>query len=210
MERLYYNIFGFVNYQLLKGGDVLFDKHIVLASASPRRRALLEALSFDFEAISSGADESGTETLSPSEAVKELSLRKALWVKERRAEDGSVILAADTLVYINGVPLGKPKDEADAFRMLSTLSGAGHEVYTGVAILHGDKVISEAECTKVFFRDMSEDEIWAYIKTGEPMDKAGAYGIQERGGLFVRRIEGDYFNVLGLPLCKTYELLRTL
>lgn len=188
----------------------MFDKHIVLASASPRRRALLEALSFDFEAISSGADESGTETLSPAEAVKELSLRKALWVKERRVEDGSVILAADTLVYINGVPLGKPKDEADAFRMLSTLSGTGHEVYTGVAILYGDKVISEAECTKVFFRDMTEDEIWAYIKTGEPMDKAGAYGIQERGGLFVRRIEGDYFNVLGLPLCKTYELLRTL
>ena len=94
--------------------------------------------------------------------------------------------------------------------MLSELSDTAHEVYTGVAILYGDREIVHAECTKVYFRPISEEEIRAYIATGEPMDKAGAYGIQEKGGIFVRRIEGDYLNVLGLPLCKTYELLRTL
>ncbi len=185
-------------------------KHIVLASASPRRRKLLEDFGFDFESVASRADEGGTEGLPPAEAVKELSLRKALWVKERREDDGSVILAADTLVYLGSAPFGKPKDGEDAFRMLSALSGTCHEVYTGIAILCGDTRISHAECTRVFFRPLDSEEIRAYIKTGEPMDKAGAYGIQERGGLFVSRIEGDYYNVLGLPICKTYELLRGL
>lgn len=188
----------------------MFGKHIILASQSPRRRGLLFDFGFDFEAVSSGADESGTDGMTPDEAVKTLALRKAKWVKERREEDGSVILAADTLVALNGALLGKPVDEEDAFRMLSALSGTAHEVYTGVAILCGDKEIVHAECTKVYFRPIDEEEIREYIATGEPMDKAGAYGIQEKGGIFVRRIEGDYLNVLGLPLCKTYELLRTL
>ncbi|MBQ3081026.1 MAG: septum formation inhibitor Maf [Clostridia bacterium] len=188
----------------------MFGKHIILASQSPRRRGLLFDFGFDFEAVSSGADESGTDGMAPDEAVKTLALRKAKWVKERREEDGSVILAADTLVALNGALLGKPVDEEDAFRMLSALSGTAHEVYTGVAILCGDKEIVHAECTKVYFRPIDEEEIREYIATGEPMDKAGAYGIQEKGGIFVRRIEGDYLNVLGLPLCKTYELLRTL
>ena len=188
----------------------MFSKNIILASQSPRRRELLQSFGFKFEAVSSGADEDGTEGMTPAEAVKTLALRKAKWVKERRAEDGSVILAADTLVALDGELLGKPADEEDAFRMLSALSDTAHEVYTGVAILHGDKEIVHAECTKVFFRPLSEQEIRAYIATGEPMDKAGAYGIQEKGGIFVRRIEGDYLNVLGLPLCKTYELLRSL
>ena len=202
----------------------MFNKHIILASQSPRRRELLASFGFDFEAVSSGADESGTEGMSPAQAVETLALRKAQWVKERRAEkeqkkdkeekeekeDNSVILAADTLVALNGELLGKPSDEADAFRMLTALSGTAHEVYTGIAILYGDKVITHAECTKVYFRPISDEEIRAYIASGEPMDKAGAYGIQEKGGIFVRRIEGDYLNVLGLPLCKTYELLRTL
>jgi len=188
----------------------MFGKHIILASQSPRRRGLLFDVGFDFEAVSSGADESGTDGMTPDAAVKTLALRKAKWVKERREEDGSVILAADTLVALNGALLGKPVDEEDAFRMLSALSGTAHEVYTGVAILCGDKEIVHAECTKVYFRPIDEEEIREYIATGEPMDKAGAYGIQEKGGIFVRRIEGDYLNVLGLPLCKTYELLRTL
>lgn len=182
----------------------------MLASGSPRRRGLLLEFGFDFEAVSSNADEGGVEGFAPADAVKELALRKALWVKDRRAEDGSVILAADTLVYANGALLGKPVDEQDAFCMLKSLSGTAHEVYTGIAILYGEKQITHAECTKVYFRPLEDSEIWAYIKTGEPMDKAGAYGIQEKGGIFVSRIEGDYLNVLGLPLCKTYQLLRTL
>jgi len=188
----------------------MLDKTIILASQSPRRRELLKSFGFDFIAVSSGADEDGTEGMPPDEAVKTLALRKAKWVKERREENGSVILAADTLVALNGELLGKPKDEEDAFRMLKSLSGTAHEVYTGVAILCGDKEIVHAEGTKVFFRPISDEEIRAYIATGEPMDKAGAYGIQEKGGIFVRRIEGDYLNVLGLPICKTYELLRSL
>lgn len=188
----------------------MYPKHIVLASASPRRRELLATFGFDFEAVSSHADESGVEGMAPDAAVKELALRKALWIKERRHDDGSVILAADTLVAYGGELLGKPTDEEDAFRMLRTLSGTAHEVYTGIAILYGDKVISDCECTRVFFRPLSDEEIRAYIATREPMDKAGAYGIQERGGIFVRRVEGDYLNVLGLPVCKTYEHLLTL
>lgn len=188
----------------------MLEKNIILASQSPRRRELLESFGFSFTAVSSGADESGTEGMTPDEAVKTLALRKAKWVKERREEDGSVILAADTLVALSGELLGKPKDEEDAFRMLKRLSGTAHEVYTGVAILYKDKEITHAECTKVFFRPLSDEEIRAYVATGEPMDKAGAYGIQEKGGIFVRRIEGDYLNVLGLPMCKTYGLLRSL
>lgn len=189
---------------------ILIDKHIVLASGSPRRRGLLSEFGFDFEAVSSDADESGVEGFAPADAVVELAKRKALWVHERRDDDESVILAADTLVAIDGKLLGKPTDEEDAFRMLKSLSGRSHEVYTGIAIVYCGRLISHAECTKVYFRPLDDEEIWAYIKTGEPMDKAGAYGIQEKGGIFVSRIEGDYLNVLGLPLCKTYEILRTL
>lgn len=187
----------------------MINRHIVLASSSPRRRELLSEFGFDFEVSESRADESGADRLPPDAAVKELSLRKAVWVNERRGDDGSVILAADTLVYADGRLLGKPADEEDAFRMLSALSGSVHEVYTGFTLMCGGKRLTEAERTRVFFRPLDEDEIWEYIKTGEPMDKAGAYGIQGRGGLFVRRIEGDYYNVLGLPICKVYELLRT-
>lgn len=188
----------------------MINKHIVLASASPRRRELLESFGFDFEIYSSLADESGVEDYAPHAAVTELALRKALWVKERIHDDESVVLAADTLVALEGKLLGKPVDEEEAFSMLSALSGTKHQVYTGYAILYGDKVISDYACTDVYFRPLEENEIRAYIATGEPMDKAGAYGIQEKAGLFVRRIEGDYLNVLGLPVCKIYEELKKL
>ncbi|MBE6677424.1 MAG: septum formation inhibitor Maf [Ruminococcaceae bacterium] len=188
----------------------MINKHIILASASPRRRELLESFGFDFEICRSLADENGVENYAPQDAVTELALRKALWVKERCKNNDSVILAADTLVAIDGKLLGKPEDEEDAFRMLKGLSGTNHQVYTGYAILYGDKQISGYECTDVFFRPLEEEEIRAYIATGEPMDKAGAYGIQEKAGIFVRRIEGDYLNVLGLPVCKIYEELKKL
>lgn len=188
----------------------MINKHIILASASPRRREILESFGFDFETCSSHADESGVENYAPQDAVTELALRKALWVKERRADDGNIILAADTLVALNGELLGKPADEADAFRMLSALSGTNHQVYTGYAILQGEKQICGYECTEVYFRPLEDEEIHAYIATKEPMDKAGSYGIQEKAGIFVRRIEGDYLNVLGLPICKIYEELKRL
>lgn len=188
----------------------MINKHIILASASPRRREILESFGFDFETCSSHADESGVEKYAPQDAVTELALKKALWVKERRADDGNIILAADTLVALNGELLGKPVDEADAFRMLKALSGTNHQVYTGYAILQGEKQICGYECTEVYFRPLEDEEIYAYIATKEPMDKAGAYGIQEKAGIFVRRIEGDYLNVLGLPICKIYEELKRL
>ena len=188
----------------------MINKHIILASASPRRKELLESFGFDFEICRSLADESGVDGHAPQDAVTELALRKALWVKERNKDEDSVILAADTLVALDGKLLGKPEDEEDAFRMLSKLSGTNHQVYTGYAILYGDKQICDYECTEVFFRPLEEEEIRAYIATGEPMDKAGAYGIQEKAGIFVRRIEGDYLNVLGLPVCKIYEELKKL
>ena len=186
----------------------MINKHIILASGSPRRKELLQKLGFNFKTYPSEADESVEEGTPPETAVTELALRKALWVKERVGETESVILAADTLVFLDSRLLGKPADEADAFDMLKRLSGRVHEVYTGIAVLCGDETIVDFEKTRVFFRDMDDSEIHAYIATGDPMDKAGAYGIQEKGGVFVERVEGDYFNVLGLPLCKTYSILK--
>ncbi len=186
----------------------MYKGHIILASASPRRRDILESFGFCFDIMASDADESGVESLHPADAVKELALRKAKWIAERVGQTDSVILAADTLVAKDGELLGKPRDEEDAYRMLSLLSDSKHQVYTGVALIKGDKIVNEAECTDVFFRPINEEELRAYIATGEPMDKAGAYGIQERAGIFVRRIEGDYLNVLGLPMCRVYELLK--
>ncbi|MBQ7047783.1 MAG: septum formation inhibitor Maf [Clostridia bacterium] len=186
----------------------MFNKRIILASASPRRREIMKQFGFNFESIPSDADESGVDNLAPHKAVMELARRKAVWIKERYPEKEEIILAADTLVALDGELLGKPKDEEDAFRMLSALSGTNHQVYTGYAILQGDKTVVDYDCTQVFFRPLEKEEIEAYIATGEPMDKAGAYGIQEKAGIFVRRVEGDYLNVLGLPICKIYEQLK--
>jgi septum formation protein len=119
-----------------------------------------------------------------------------------KSTDDKIIIAADTLVYINGRVLGKPRDEEDAFEMLKTLSSKLHKVYTGVAILRGDYAHVFADATRVYFRALSDDEIRAYIATGEPLDKAGAYGVQERGSVFVDRIDGDFYTVVGLPLAK--------
>jgi len=145
--------------------------------------------------------------LPPGEAVIAIALAKGREVAETAAP-GELVLAADTEVYFGGALLGKPRDEADAIDMLRRLSGAKHTVYTGVALFLDGKIHTGVEETDVFFRDLSRDEIEAYVATGEPMDKAGGYGLQGLASVFVRRIEGDVYNVIGLPLCKVAELAK--
>jgi len=179
---------------------------IVLASASPRRRELLEMMGLEFEIIPA-QDELDAAGLSPAEAVAKIALGKALSVaKDRPSED--LIIAADTLVCIDDVLLGKPKNEQEAFEMLRMLSGNEHQVYTGIDVSCGGKSSSAAEMTKVRFCEMTDEDIMAYIATFEPMDKAGAYGIQGKGAVFIEGIEGDYFNVMGLPLHKLSLMLK--
>ena len=173
-------------------------KPIILASASPRRREILTTLDIPFRVVASDADESLPLGIAPAEAVETLAARKAAAVAALCGGD-EVILAADTVVAIDGEILGKPADEAEAAAMLRRLSGRVHVVYTGVAIRRGGEVRVAHEATRVRFAALTEADIAAYIATGEPMDKAGAYAIQGRAARFVEGIVGDYFNVVGLP-----------
>lgn len=179
---------------------------IVLASGSPRRRELLEALGLSFSVCPAKGEEHAPEGAGPEETVTALAAAKADEVAAAYPE--ALVIAADTIVWADGRILGKPHDEEEACSMLRLLSGSSHEVYTGTAVYFGDKKICRSECTKVFFRQLSEAEISAYVRTGEPMDKAGAYGIQGRAAMMVQRIEGDYFNVMGLPLCRLGQMLK--
>ncbi|MBR6328932.1 MAG: septum formation protein Maf [Lachnospiraceae bacterium] len=179
------------------------DRKLILASGSPRRREILENLGISFEVVKSECDEV-TGAAAPEEVVTSLSLRKARDVKSRVGKD-AMILAADTVVALDGRILGKPADVSEAFEMLSSLSGRTHEVYTGVALLLPDgREISFYECTKVEVADLDRAETEAYIASGEPMDKAGAYGIQGLFSVHIKGITGDYFNVVGLPVARLY------
>ena len=182
---------------------------IILASGSPRRRELLEMLGLEFEIRPAKGGEHPPEGAGPEETVLALAGAKAEEVAEHSAEN-DVIIAADTIVWLDGKLLGKPHDEADAARMLRALSGREHEVWTGVALIRGAERVSGAEQTFVKFRDLTDGEIAAYIATGEPMDKAGAYGAQGYASLFVEGIRGDFFNVMGLPLCRLGKMLDKL
>lgn len=183
---------------------------IVLASRSPRRRQLLEQMGLrDFRIVCSDADETASPGLTPPALVEALSARKAAAVQHAAAA-GDLIIAADTVVALDGRVLGKPADGPDAFAMLSALSGRRHQVYTGLTVVCGAQRLTEHEVMAVTFRSLSSAEICAYIATGEPMDKAGAYGIQGRGALFVEGIEGDYYNVMGLPVCRLGRILARL
>ena len=182
---------------------------LILASASPRRQELLSRLGLDFTVIPARGEESLAPGLTPQEQVLRLAGQKALEVYGRQSHSpGRVILSADTVVVLDGSILGKPKNPDDAVRMLSALSGRSHQVLTGVCVLSEDRKQQHCEETQVFFRKLTASEISAYVKTGEPMDKAGAYGIQGYGALFAEKIIGDYFNVMGLPLCAVGQLLR--
>lgn len=183
-------------------------KKIFLASQSPRRKDLLSRLGVDFTVIPANIDEQIPLETSPHKLVQEIAFRKACYVSNL-LKDGLVI-AADTIVVGGGQILGKPVDNEDAFRKLSLLSGKSHQVITGLCVFNvaNHNMQIQTEVTTVFFRNITEDEIKAYIKTGESADKAGAYAIQGLGALFVDRIEGCYYNVVGLPLTRLYLMLK--
>ena len=151
-------------------------------------------------------DEKPPVSTDPGVIVRALASAKAREVSQRFGEH-AMIIAADTIVWLNGKMLGKPSSEEDAFFMLKSLSGSCHEVYTGICVLDEEGEDCEAERTQVCFRELTDEEILGYIKDGEPMDKAGAYGAQGKGALFVRSIDGDFFNVMGLPVCRLGEML---
>ncbi len=183
----------------------------ILASNSPRRKELLAMIGLEFEVKPANIDENITDYFDFSDYVMKLSKQKAEFIAEDLQKTNSgekyIILAADTIVAINGQVLNKPQDYKEAFEMLSLLSNNTHEVYTGFCLINTltNKVITEYEVTEVTIRELSDIEIDDYIQTGSPMDKAGAYGIQEDlGAVFVSKINGDYYNVVGLPLQKLY------
>ena len=180
---------------------------IILASQSPRRRELLTQMGLtDFIIRPAQGDEIADPTLSPDKLVEELSRQKAAEVAAAATPE-DLIIAADTVVAIDGTVLGKPHSPQDAFAMLSRLSGRHHTVYTGMTVRRGDKVLTSHEATRVYFRPLTPAEIEAYVSTGEPMDKAGSYGIQGYGSMLVEGISGDYFNVVGLPVCLLGRML---
>ena len=185
------------------------EMRIILASKSPRRIEILENLGLSPEIIPADVDES-TDGFpdQPEKAVMLLAERKARAASAAVSDGSALVIAADTLVYLDKELLGKPKDKADAKKMLMRLSGKSHSVYTGICAMLGEKCESSAVETKVFFKELSESEIEWYVNDGEPIDKAGAYGIQGKGSLFVEKICGDYFNVVGLPVSELFSMIE--
>ncbi|MBQ6712507.1 MAG: septum formation inhibitor Maf [Selenomonadales bacterium] len=179
---------------------------IVLASASPRRRELLTQVGYQFKVVPSSVEEE-MEDGAPIDIVKHNALIKAQDIAKSYPKD--IVIGADTIVVVNGRIFGKPQDENDAEKMLAELSGSVHQVMTGIAVVQGERIHSEAVVTDVTMRNYDMDEIRAYIATGEPMDKAGAYGIQGIGALLVSHISGCYNNVVGLPIARVAEVLST-
>ena len=177
----------------------------ILASASPRRKELLEQAGYKFEIIPSDFEESVPEGLAPKDIVEGLAYQKALDVYSMRPD--RIVLGADTIVCFDGEILGKPKDKEDAKRMLKMLSGQTHEVRTGFALLGKGVEFVTSEAAMVTFFKLSDEQIENYVNTGEPMDKAGAYGIQGKGAVLVRSVLGDYFNVVGLPIATVSRAL---
>lgn len=209
-----YDDAGFIN----EGREMTMERKIILGSASPRRKELLAQIGVEFEVRVSQKEEVFCKE-TPSEIVQELALSKAENVlldlcgeQKGNPPENTVILGADTVVVLDGKILGKPADEREAFSMIQALQGRDHEVYTGVAILEFDgrgerTTVCHAAVTKVYVNEMSEEEIRRYIETREPMDKAGAYGIQGRFAPFIEKIDGDYYNVVGLPVSYVYRQL---
>lgn len=178
---------------------------LVLASASPRRVALLRQAGAHFTVVDPGPDREWPGQAEPRHGVRALALDKARRVGIKRPD--AVVLGADTVVVVRGTRLGKPANADEALAMLRQLHGRQHEVWTGIALVHGGEQRTAAEVTRVHFARMSEDDLRAYVRSGEPLDKAGAYGIQGLAGQFIRRIDGDYTTVVGLPLARLRGLL---
>lgn len=192
------------------------NRKIILASASPRRRELMAMAGYEFEIKVSHKEENYVST-EPSEIVKELALLKAEDIAEQEIElskgNNLVVIGADTVVAHAGKILGKPKSKEDAFHMIKGFQGDKHQVYTGVAVLKYDEeghktVVNEAVKTDVYVNTMTDEEIWKYIETDNVMDKAGSYGIQSGFAIHIEKIEGDYFNVVGLPISYIYEVMK--
>ena len=179
---------------------------LILASQSPRRRALMELFHIPFAVQVADIDETMDETKPPIDEVARVSRLKA---EATPRDHDDVVVAADTIVVCGGKVLGKPADEDDAFRMLKLLSGKDHQVMTGLTVLRGETAIVHTEVTDIHFRELTDREIRAYIATGEPMDKAGSYGIQGGAALFAEKMVGDYYNVMGLPVCRLGQILRS-
>ena len=178
---------------------------VILASQSPRRKELLGLFHIPFTVQVADIDETMDPAKLPAQEVARVSRAKAEAIR-RQADD--VVIAADTIVVCDGQVLGKPADETDAYRMLRLLSGRSHQVMTGMTVLRGDQCIVHTEVTDISFRNLTDKDIYNYIATGEPMDKAGAYGIQGGAALFAQRLEGDYYNVMGLPVCRLWQILN--
>lgn len=179
---------------------------IVLASQSPRRKELLGKMGLEFTTKAPEIDETALSGLPARQLVEALSREKALWAA-RREDPEAIVIGSDTVVVRDGEILGKPASPAQAEEMLASLSGRSHEVCTGITVCQGDRVVSQVEVTQVTFRTLTPQEIARYVRTGEPMDKAGAYGIQGLGALLVEGIQGDYSAVVGLPVCRLGRIL---
>lgn len=180
---------------------------VILASQSPRRRELLTKLGLCFSVVTADVDETMQQGKDPRDEVARVCRAKAQAVRDR-GHDKDLIIAADTIVVVQGEVLGKPKDREDAARMLRLLSGKDHEVMTGLTVLQAEQSRTLVETAKIHFRQLDEQELAAYIATGEPMDKAGAYGIQGFGMRYIRGISGDYYTVMGLPGARVRRFLR--
>ena len=180
---------------------------IILASQSPRRQELMKLTGLPFTIRIADVDETMDKSLPVQQEVTRVSRMKAQAIASGASPD-AIVIAADTIVVIDGRELGKPHSEEEALAMLRLLSGRTHEVVTVLSVCKGSRIESEAVVTEVTFRALSDPEIRAYIRTGEPMDKAGSYGIQGYGAMFVSHLEGDYFSVMGLPLCPLCRMLR--
>jgi len=182
---------------------------MILASKSPRRKEILEGFGIELEILTSSIEETSDKD-GLLEQIMDISRKKSLEISEKRKK--SYVVSADTVVVLEGKILGKPKDEDEAFYMLNSLSGKQHKVLTAYTLMNSEKKIdfTSYDTTEVFFKELSEEEIRWYISTGEPMDKAGAYGIQGKGSVLVKKIEGDFFNVMGFPISKFYDDLKDL
>ena len=184
----------------------LSNVRVILASKSPRRCELLSKICRDFEIITREVDETLPFGVLPRDGVEMLAIRKGEIVSKENPD--ALVLSSDTLVEVDDVPLGKPQSRLNAFEMLQTLSGRAHNVHTGVAIHYRGRCYSATASSHVYFKELSDGEIWQYIDTGEPMDKAGAYGIQGEGGKFVVKYDGDFDTIMGLSLRVSRELIE--
>ncbi len=179
------------------------DKRVILASASPRRKTLIKCLFKDYEIIPSSIDEDDYKMLSPLEMPEFLAIQKAKDIAKAYSE--AIVIGCDTSVVLGERVLGKPKDQTQARNMLALLSGKTHKVITGVCIICGDNSMSFSVSTDVTFYELDDEEIDEYVQSGEPYDKAGGYGIQGLGSVFVKEISGDFYNVVGLPVSRLYR-----